>query len=307
MFWITLQRVIKSGWKNFRRNGLVSYAAILVTTITLSVVTALFLFQAVLSAAIVEVQNKVDIAIYFTVSAPEEQILDLQEELQKLPEVASVEYSSADEQVMAFRDRHADDYLTLQALDELGDNPFGGNLRVMARDSTQYEAIARVLEGDSQIARDNATIIERINYSQNKVVIDRLNTLIDNAKRSGLVISTILALISIVIMYTTIRLTIYMAREEIGIMRLVGASSAYVRAPFVVEGILYGLFAWVLTQLMFLLLTYFLGTRLVGILGINVFEYYTGHLFTIGGSVLLVGVFLGIVSSLLAVRRYLNV
>ncbi len=307
MFWITLQRVIKSGWKNFRRNGLVSYAAILVTTITLSVVTALFLFQAVLSAAIVEVQNKVDIAIYFTVSAPEEQILDLQEELQKLPEVASVEYSSADEQVMAFRDRHADDYLTLQALDELGDNPFGGNLRVMARDSTQYEAIARVLEGDSQIARDNATIIERINYSQNKVVIDRLNTLIDNAKRSGLVISTILALISIVIMYTTIRLTIYMAREEIGIMRLVGASSAYVRAPFVVEGILYGAFAWILTQIMFLLLTYFLGMRLVGILGINVFEYYTGHLFTIGGSVLLVGVFLGIVSSLLAVRRYLNV
>ncbi|HEY0980252.1 MAG TPA: permease-like cell division protein FtsX [Candidatus Paceibacterota bacterium] len=307
MFWITLQRVIKSGWMNFRRNGLVSYAAILVTTITLSVVTALFIFQAVLNAAILEVQNKVDIAVYFTVDAPEEQILNLQEELQKLPEVASVEYSSADEQVLAFRDRHADDYLTLQALDELGDNPFGGNLRIMARDSTQYEAIARVLEGDSQIARDNATVIERINYSQNKVVIDRLNTLIDNAERTGLAVSVILAVISIVIMYTTIRLTIYMAREEIGIMRLVGASRSYVRAPFLVEGILYGVFAWLLTQVLFLLVTYFLGTRLVGILGINLFDYYIDHLFIIGGSVLLVGAFLGIVSSLLAVRRYLNV
>lgn len=307
MFWITLQRVIKSGWMNFRRNGLVSYAAILVTTITLSVVTALFIFQAVLNAAILEVQNKVDIAVYFTVNAPEEQILNLQEELEKLPEVASVEYSSSDEQVLAFRDRHADDYLTLQALDELGDNPFGGNLRIMARDSTQYEAIARVLEGDSQIARDNATVIERINYSQNKVVIDRLNTLIDNAERTGLAVSVILAVISIVIMYTTIRLTIYMAREEIGIMRLVGASRSYVRAPFLVEGILYGVFAWLLTQALFFIITYFLGTRLVGILGINLFEYYIDHLFIIGGSVFLVGVFLGTVSSLLAVRRYLNV
>ncbi|MFZ4500475.1 MAG: cell division protein FtsX [Minisyncoccia bacterium] len=307
MFWITLQRVIKSGWTNFRRNGLVSYAAILVTTITLSVVTGLFIFQAVLNAAILEVQNKVDIAVYFTVDAPEEQILNLQEALQKLPEVASVEYSSSDEQVLAFRDRHADDYLTLQALDELGDNPFGGNLRIMARDSTQYEAIARVLEGDSQIARDNATVIERINYSQNKVVIDRLNTLIDNAERTGLFVSVILAVISIVIMYTTIRLTIYMAREEIGIMRLVGASSSYVRAPFLVEGILYGLFAWLLTQILFLVVTALIGTRLVGILGINLFDYYVGHLFIIGGSVLLVGIFLGTVSSLLAVRRYLNV
>lgn len=298
---------MKSGWVNFRRNGLVSYAAILVTTITLSVVTALFLFQAVLNAAIMEVQNKVDIAIYFSVDAPEEQILELQADLEALPEVASVDYVSADEQVLAFRDRHTDDYLTLQALDELGDNPFGGNLRIMAKNSTQYESIARVLEGDSEIARANATIIERINYSQNKVVIDRLNSLIHNAERTGLIVSIVLAIISVVIMYTTIRLTIYMAREEISIMRLVGASSAYVRAPFVVEGILYGAFAWFLTQILFLAVTYFLGARLVGILGINLFDYYTSHLFTVGGAVLLVGTFLGIVSSLLAVRRYLNV
>lgn len=307
MFWIKLQRVMKSGWMNFRRNGLVSYAAILVTTITLSVVTAIFVFQAILNTTIVEVQNKVDIAIYFSVDAPEEQILQLQSDLSVLPEVASVDYSSADEQVLAFRDRHTDDYLTLQALDELGDNPFGGNLRIMAKDSTQYESIARVLEGDSDIARSYSTIIERINYSQNKVVIDRLNSLINNAERTGLIVSIILAVISIVIMYTTIRLTIYMAREEISIMRLVGASGAYVRAPFVVEGMLYGAFAWVLTQLLFLSATYFLGTRLVGILGINLFSYYTSHMVTVGGSVLLVGIILGIVSSLLAVRRYLNV
>ncbi len=307
MFWIRLQRVLRSGWINFKRNGLVSYAAILVTTITLSVATALFLFQALLTNAIAEVKNKVDIAVYFTVDAPEERILALEKTLEKLPEVASVDYNSADEQVLDFRQRHADDYLTLQALEELGDNPFGGSLLVKAKDSTQYEAIAKVLEGDNQIARDNAEIIERINYSQNKLVIDRLNKLIDNAHKIGLVVTTLLALISIVIVFTTVRLTIYMAREEIGIMRLVGASTAYVRAPFIVGGLLYGFFAWLITAVFFIPITYFIGVHAASVLGINLYAYYLSHFFSIGGTVLLIGLGLGALSSFLAVRRYLNV
>jgi cell division transport system permease protein len=298
---------MRSGWINFRRNGLVSYAAILVATITLSVVTALFLFQAVLQTAITNLQDRVDIAVYFTVDAPEENILSLKDTLEKLPEVSAVDYSSADEEVLDFRERHADDYLTLQALDELGDNPFGGALRIKAKDSTQYEAIAKVIEGDSQIARDNSQIIERVNYSQNKTVIDRLNALIAGADRVGLAITLILSLVSIIIMYTTIRLTIYISREEIGIMRLVGASGAYVRAPFMVEGMLYGAFAWILSTLLFLPVTYIIGNRTVDILGINIYTYYVSHFFSIGLLVLLIGLFLGVVSSLIAVRRYLNV
>ncbi|HWC57959.1 MAG TPA: permease-like cell division protein FtsX [Candidatus Paceibacterota bacterium] len=307
MFWVRLQRVVRSGWINFRRNRLVSYAAILVTTITLSVATAILLFQAVLTSAITQVQNKVDIAVYFTVDAPEDSILALKSTLEKLPEVANVQYTSADQQVLDFRDRHADDYLTLEALDELGDNPFGGSLLIKAKDSTQYEAIAQVLQGDSQVARDNAQIIDRINYSQNKLIIDRLNTLIRDARTVGLGITAVLALISIVIVFTTVRLTIYVAREEIGIMRLVGASSGYVRAPFLVEGILYGFFAFVIATALFLPLTYVIGVRATDILGFNLYTYYTTHFLSIGGLVLLVGIFLGWLSSFLAVHRYLNV
>ena len=277
MFWIRLQRVVRSGWINFRRNGLVSYAAILVTTITLSVATAILLFQAVLMNGIGQLQNKVDIAVYFSVDAAEENILSLKDTLEKLPEVSTVDYSSADQQVIAFRDRHVDDYLTLQALDELGDNPFGGSLQIRAKDSTQYEAIARVLEGDSQIARDNAPIIERINYSQNKVVIDRLNMLIKNVREVGLGITLVLGLISIVIVFTTVRLTIYMARDEIGIMRLVGASPAYVRAPFIVGGLLYGFFAWLITTIIFLPTTYFLGVHATTIVGFNLYQWHNAN------------------------------
>lgn len=307
MFWIRLKRVIKSGWVNFRRNSVVSYAAILVTTITLTVVTTLFLFQAILNAAIANIQSKVDIAVYFTVNAPEDQILSLENDLQKLPEVASVQYISADQQVLAFRDRHDNDYLTLQALDELGDNPFGGLLQITAKDSSQYDAIAQVLEGDTTIAHDNSQIISRINYSQNKEVIDRLNSLIFNARRVGLILTLVLSLVSIIIMYTTIRLTIYMARDEIGIMRLVGASGSYVRAPFLVQGTLYGAFAWLLTNFIFFPLTYVAGLKLTDLLGINLYTYYTNHFFSVSGLVLVIGLLLGMISSLLAVRRYLNV
>lgn len=307
MFWITFKRILKSGWINFKRNPLVSSASVLVTTITLSVIMGLFLFNATLSSLITTLQDKVDIAVYFTVDAPEEKILALKETIEKVPEVRSVEYMSADEEVLAFRDRHADDYLTLQALDELGGNPFGGSLRIKAKDSAQYESIAALLEGDSDVARENSQIIERINFAQNKLVIERLNSLIQNAKKGGGVTTLVLAIISIIIMYTTVRLTIYMSREEIGVMKLVGASNSYVRGPFIVEGMLYGLFAWIISTLLFLPITFIITKNLGSILSINLYQYYVSHLLSIGSLVLLIGLFLGAISSFLAARKYLNV
>lgn len=307
MFWINLKRILSSGWINFKRNGLVSSASVLVTTVTLSVVTALFLFHTVLSNTLASLQDKVDVSVYFTVDTPEDRIIALQESLEKMPEVATVTYTSADNQVTEFRDRHANDYLTVQALDEIGDNPFGGMLRITAKDVTRYESIANILEGDGQLARDNALIIERINYSQNKEVIDRLNRLVTDARQLGLIITTILAAVSVIIMYTTVRLTIYMSREEIGIMRLVGASTGYIRAPFLVEGMLYGFFAWLLTQVLFFGLTYFITTHATDILGIDMFAYYGSHFMSVAMVVLVIGIGLGVLSSALAVRKYLKV
>lgn len=307
MFWVTLRRVIKGGWKNFKRNGVVSSAAVLVTAITLSVVTASFLLHALLTSTIATLQDRVDIAIFFSVDAPEDRILNLKSTLEKLPEVATVKYVSADEQVLAFRNRHSDDYLTLQALDELGENPFGGTMVITAKDSTQYEAIANVLEGDTQIARDNAEIIERINFAQNKAVIDRLNRMITAVRQYGFGIIILLSFVSIVIMYTTIRLTLFTMREEIGVMRLVGASNPFIRGPFLVEGILYGFFAWLLTMAIFFLGSYFLSDRIFALTNVDPFSYLLSNFLAVPGLVLLIGVGLGVISSVLAMRRYLSV
>lgn len=308
MFWIRLKRIMRNGWTNFRRNGLVSWAAVLVTTITLSVLTGIFIFHLILTSTLANLQQKIDITVYFTADAPESAIVALKNNLEKVPEVAAVSYVSADEQVANFRNRHADDYLTVQALDEIGDNPFGGLLRITAKDPSRYEAIAKVLDSnDSQIARDSASIIERINYAQNKEVIGRLNRLIIDARQIGLITVTVLAVISIIIMYTTIRLTIYTLREEIGIMRLVGASGRYIRAPFLFEGMLYGFFAWLVTQAMFFGLAYFLTVRSTDILGIDLFDYYLSHFSSVALWALLSGMALGVLSSMFAVRKYLKV
>jgi len=222
----TLKRIIKAGFINFKRSGLVSWAAVLVTTITLSVITALILLQAVLYFSLGQIQDKVDVTIYFTVGAPEDQIMLLKSSIEKLPEVAEVTYTSAEEALRLFRERHENDYPTIQALDEIGENPLGAYLNVRAREVSEYESIANFLKSDNALVIGSASIIDKVNYHQNKLVIDRLNSIISGAQKLGFLTTLVLILISIVITFNTIRLTIFIAREEIGVMRLVGASMA---------------------------------------------------------------------------------
>ena len=303
---LDLKRIWRSGALNFRRSGLVSFASVLVVTITLSVIAATILTQAVLTNSLTQIENKVDVAIYFVTGAPEDQILSMQTAIQQFPEVAQVNYISADQALSDFRDRHQDDYLTLQALDELDQNPLGASLTIKAKDTSQYEGIVNLLSGDSALAKDNASIIDKINYNQNKLVIDRLTTIINGARRLGLLATALLVLISIIITFNTIRLTIYFAREEISVMRLVGADNRYIRGPFMVEGILYGIISTLITVVLFFGITFWFGRAMTDFLGMNLFTYYLHNFLQIFIIILLSGVILGAVSSFLATRRYLK-
>jgi len=303
---ILLKRIIKSGFKNFKRSGLISWAAILVVTITLSVITTIIILQATLHFSLNQIKDKVDVTIYFNVGVPEDQIMSLKDSLLKLPEVASVAYTSSDEALQLFRDRHSEDYPTIQALDEIKDNPLGGYLNVKAKEVSQYENIANFLKTDSLSVSGFGSIIDKVNYNQNKLVIDRLNSIIAGAQKLGFLITLLLIIISIIITFNTIRLAIFISKEEIGVMRLVGASKMRVRGPFMIEGAIYGIIATIITLLLFWPITAWLGRNMTGFLGLNLYDYYISNIFQIFVIVLLSGVFLGMVSSVLAVRRYLN-
>lgn len=298
--------ILKSGFLNFKRGGLVSFASLLVMTVTLSVITVLILLQTVLNFSLKQLEEKVDISIYFVTKAPEEKILVLKNSIEKLPEVESVVYVSANEALENFRKRHENDYTTIQALDEIKDNPLGGYLNVKAKDVSQYENIANFLKSDDALVTGSLNIVDKINYYQNKDVIDRLNSIINGASRLGFIITLLLVGISIVITYNTIRLTIFISKEEIGIMRLVGASKTRVQGPFMVEGIIYGIVSAILASILFIPITSWFGKNMTGFLGINLSSYYINNIFQIFLILLASGVFLGIISSLLAVRKYLN-
>ncbi len=302
----TLKRIIKGGFLNFKRGGIVSFAAVLVVTITLSVITLIIFLQAVLHFSLTQIKDKVDVTIYFTVSAPEEKIMLLKSSLQKLPEVAQVSYTSADDALKLFRDRHQSDYPTIQALDEIGDNPLGAYLNVKAKEIGQYESIANFMKSDNALVAGSVSIVDKVNYYQNKLIIDRLNTIISSAQKLGFLITLLLIIISIIITFNTIRLTIFISKEEIGLMRLVGASKMHVRGPFMVEGTIYGIVATLITLILFWPATAWFGRNMTAFLGINMYDYYISNFFQIFVIILLSGIILGIISSFLAIRKYLN-
>jgi cell division transport system permease protein len=248
--------------------------------------------------------------VYFTTDAPEASIQALQKQVEALPEVASTKYISASDALTNFRELHQNDQLTLQALDQLGSNPLGAVLNVKAKDINSYGAIANFLQGQEALQTGQQQIIDKINYfdAQHQQAIARLSQVTTSAKWIGLVIIIIFVLVTIAISFNTLRLAIYSSREEIGVMRLVGAGQWYIRAPFLVEGIMYGLIAGVITMLLFYPLTWWMGQSTATFFGgISVFAFYVGHFPLLFLIIVGSGVLLGLISSFMAVSRYLKI
>lgn len=308
MFWTSVKRVVRAGCVGFYRNGFVSLSSVAVMTVTLFTIGGVLFLSATLNASLEEIKDKVDINVYFQSRASESEILALASSVKALPEVKSVEYISRAIALENFKKRHENDQLTLQALAELPDNPLGAVLNIRATDPAHYERIATFMKGDSALSQGGVSIIDEINYYDNKKAIDTLSRIIKSAETLGFALSLILVVISFMIAFNTIRLAIFVSREEIGVMRLVGARNAYIRGPFVVSGMLYGAAAALITLAVFYPLTYYLGGATANFFsGLNLFRYYLTHFpeffLIIAGS----GIGLGAVSSFFATGRYLKI
>ncbi len=308
MIWVTTRRIIKAGFINFWRNGSVSLSAVFVMVVALFMIGSTLLLTAFLGTALKELEDKIDINIYLTANASEENIAALREKLTAQSEVKSVTYVSRDEALANFRARHENDSRIIQALDEIGGNPLTGVLNVKAKEPSQYEGIAKFLQGKSALSTDTLSIVGKVNYNDNKVAIERLTRLIGGVQKLGSIITAIMIGISVLITFNTIRLAIFIAREEIGVMRLVGGNNRYIRGPFVVEGIIYGLAAGTLTVIMFYPITYWLKSATQGFYGgVDLLHYFVANFVQIFFILMLSGATLGAVSSYLAVRKYLSI
>jgi len=308
MFLTKLKRVTKAGSVSFWRNKVVSLASVLVMVVTLFVMGSLLLLGTLLNASLDQIKEKVDINVYFKLDAPEEDVFTLKASLEQLPEVAVVEYVSRDRALSEFKARHGDNTLIIASLEELGENPLGAALNVRAKEPSQYEGVARFLDEEAALSGGGVSIIDKVNFNQNKEAINKLASIIETSERLGVVITIVFALIAILVTFNTIRLAIYTAREEIAVMKLVGASNNYVRGPFVVEGVLYGMVSAVVVSALLYPVSIWVTSATGGFFGaLDLSEYYLENFFQFAVILLFSGVALGIISSWLAVHRHLKV
>ena len=299
----TLFRIIKYGFLGFWRNGWLSTATLSIIVLALLVFEGLIISNVLTKTALTSLQEKIDISVYFKSNTSEDDILKIKKSLESLAEVKGVEYISRDRALEIFKERHKDDPTITQSLEELKENPLLASLNIKAHNPKEYVTIADHLE-----KADFKVWFEKVTYAQNAIVIERLGRIIDTAEKGGLILIIFLALIAVLITFNTIRLAIYSSREEIGIMRLVGASNSFIRGPYVVEGIIYGLVAGILSVIIALPIIYFVSPYVkIFIPEMNLWLYFTSNLIGILGYQLLFGVGLGVISSVIAIRKYLRI
>ena len=296
-------RVVKSGWLNFWRNKWLSSAAIFMMSLALFGITSLILVNVLVNSLVTDLEDKIDVSVYFKLDTAENDILKVRSDLVGLAEVKSVEYISTDEALANFKERHKDNEVLMQSLGELDINPLEASLNIKAKETSQYESIAKFFNQSNY-----QDIIDKVNYLENKAVITRLSSITKAIRQIGFLILLILAILAILVTYNTIRLTIYSSRKEIKVMKLVGASNWFARGPFIIEGIIYGIIAALLALIFIYPLLWYFSPKITTYLpGTDLFYFFQTNLISLFLLQLAIGVALGSISSIIAIRRYLDV
>lgn len=301
---LKLWRTFKEGWLNFRRNGWLSFATVSILTLSLFIVSLSSLLGLTTHYVLQNMREKVSVNVSFNPDVPEERILEIRDELGKYKkEIASVEYMSREDALSSFLSESGNDPIIAQAIEEIGENPLLASLIIKATDPDQYEVIVSQIQ-HSTFQSD----ISRINYAKNKKIFTRLNHINSTTQKIGLILGAAFIFIAVLITFNTIRITIYSHRQEFEIMRLVGASNIYVRMPFVFEGIFYGIAAALTTAVSLFGVAYFISPITEGAIPQgNFMGLYLSFFFLVFLGLLLLGILLGVISSSIAIRRYLKV
>lgn len=301
---IILWRTLRESLKNFFRNGWLSAATVSILTMALFSVGAFYVITLTADDMLKKIQDKINVSVYFKSDVSEKDLLEARSELEKISEVKSVKYISKEQALEDFRKSNEDEPSIIQSLDELGENPLLASLVIKAKQPDQYDALVKSVE-EASFKKD----ISRINYKKTKDVIDNLNKFVAILRQAGTILGALFSLISILITFNAIRVTIYTYRQEIEIMRLVGASNTFIRLPFIFEGILYGIGASLVSMLALFAAIKF-ATPYVSMIIVtteSLISFYQHSFWTVLGLQIAIGSGIGVISSWIAMRKYLKV
>ncbi|MEX0649970.1 MAG: permease-like cell division protein FtsX [Candidatus Andersenbacteria bacterium] len=307
MVGISFFRVLRNALRNFRRNIWLSIATTVIMTLTLLMMSFLY-FLNVLSAEVLRgIEQKVDLSVVFKEDVSDSQIQTLSDDIRARGDVEEVRIVGSEEALEIFRQRHADEPFIEDALRELEANPLPPSMFIVATEPRFFQTIASALQSEKY-----APYFEQINYEDSKPVIERLIIFTTGIRNVALVTTAVLAGLVIMIMFNTIRLAIYSFREEIDIMRLVGASNWFIRGPFVIEAMLVAVLSVSIATLVVYpslqgispqIGRFFFSGQAVPF---DVYSYAVSNWMNVVGLQAAVAIFLAVFSSMIAIRRYLR-
>lgn len=304
MFFVSFWRVIKFSAQDVARNIWLSIVTVLILILTMLSVNLLIAVQAISTAAVNTVKEKIDISLYLRNDVSEDRIMALKARVAILEQVKEVTYVSQVEALRRFQEEHQNDPQILAALQELEQNPLTPSLIISPQNTEDFDVLLAALN------KIDDPIIEARNFDDHRAMLAKINAITGKISDAGFVVSAIFVLISLLVIYNTVRVAIYTHRNEIGIMRLVGASNWFIKAPFLISSLFYTLLSMVVVILIFFgflsLLQPYLQTFFVGY-NFNIISHFAQNFWSILGLQFLLAAVVNMLASLLAVGKYSKV
>ncbi len=301
---ISLWRATKFSFQDIARNVWLSLVTIIILILAFFSVNLLLSVQVISRAAIDTVRDKIDVSLYLRTDAAESDILALRAQISAIENVREVVYISKQQALEDFQSKHQNNPDILEALRELDVNPLSPSLIIRPHDVNKYDGLI------AELNRLSSPVIESRNFTDHQELLAKINMITDRVSQAGFVVSILFIFITLLVIYNTIRVAIYTHRTEIGIMRLVGASDWFIRAPFIISSLIYTLIGLVLTTVIFYsflsLLQPYLETFFMNY-DFNIIGYFQSNFIQFFVLQFAGAALINIAASLVAVRKYSNV
>ena len=306
--WLTFLRMIRYGVNNFSRNAWLTVAATAIMTITLLIIAFSLVSRQVLLDRVAKVQEKVDMSIYLKRDTPDSEADKIVSRLQDLTSVKEVSYKNSAQIREDYAEQNKSNPIALEALNA-SNNKFNSTIRVSLKNINDTRQLEDFTKTDTGLGKYLNPDVAPSFEGSRRNVIKNLASSIDFAQKLGIGASVIFVIISSLIIFNTIRMAIFNRKDEIEMMKLIGANKGFIRGPFVIEAMVYGIVAGVIATILGYIALQLSISSLdkVGIAVQATAAFITLNIpFVLLGMVLL-GALIGAVSSLLATRRYLKI
>ncbi len=301
---LSFLRILKFSLQDISRNIWLSVVTVTILILSMLSINTLILLRAISDNAVVAIKEKIDLSLYLKPDSPESEILELKNRINSMERVRLVKYTSKQEALNFFRDKNKNNPEILQAILELGKNPLSPSLVIVPED---VEMIPDLIE---ELRAIDSNIIESRDFSDNRILLEKINTITDRISDVGFFIILVFIITSLLVVYNSIKVAVYTQKREIEIMRLVGASNSFIYLPFLFSAVIYTLMAT--------LIMISVSFPLLGILqpylelffvdyNINVVSYFVENVWFIFGWQFIGISVVNVLASYLAVSKYAKV